>query len=159
LKQGLSAVFADPDHAERAVVDLVGIGVPRDWIQIRSLGPEDRGGTPLAAVTGAHRVALICAVIAAVVSAVLAMLMTVGVVPAAGFEFLGTSTLGAAARGMIAGGGVGALFGYILGMGMWDSDGEPEVPVLASEVLLTLRAGDQGEGVRSILTRAGGRIV
>ena len=97
--------------------------------------------------------------IAGVVSAVLAVLMVQGVVPIRGFEFLGTSVVGAALRGLGAGVGVGALFGYILGMGMWDDDGEPESPIVMGETVVAVSGAADGGTEARTLRDAGGRLV
>ena len=164
MKKELAAAFPSEDAARDAVAALTEAGIPRHLIEVRAGDLEDQVGPPVATVTGAHRVALICAIVAGGVSALLAVLMVSGVLPSRGFEFLGTSPLGAALRGAVAGAGAGALFGYILGMGMWEDDGEPATQIQVGDALVAIAEGAAGsdvdvEAARAVLERSGGQIL
>lgn len=154
-----SATYPDERAARRAVDALVGAGIPRSRISFQTHGDPDDPGTPIATVTGAHRGALISAAIGAVLAAAVAALIALGLVPSQGFEFVGQDPFLGALKGAVVGGATGALFGFILGMGMWDTDGEVPPVSPHAQVLVTVEAPTMAEKARAVLLETGGQVV
>jgi hypothetical protein len=119
----VTATFQRQDQADRAVEALGRAGYPPE--HIRSIGGEPPPRTEaVTRLTWADPGATLAGIIGGVGGAVIAALMAIDVVPDLGLGLRGAPMLGAAIRGGVIGAAMGALFGFILGMGIWDTDGE-----------------------------------
>jgi hypothetical protein len=123
LSERVIAHFQRRDQAERAVKELVSVGFPRDAIRIMT-GEQPPRTEAVTRVTGADQGAVIAGLTGGVGGAIIAALMVVGAIPDLGLGLEGAPMMSSVIRGVIIGAASGALFGFILGMGIWDTDGE-----------------------------------
>ena len=148
----LNAAFPTLEAAEEAVERLKRTGVPAHSITIQR--PSDREDVPIVRVTGAHRIALYAGGGCAVAGMVVGIVVGLGILTHPLLGFLGPGPAAGALKGLIGGAGFGTLFGYILGMGLWEDDGE--LPAGREEsVLVFVRDAVDGTEIRSVLEAAG----
>jgi hypothetical protein len=150
------ATYPDDSSAERAIEELVASGIPRKAIQKVPQDVEAIVGPPVSNLTGAHRRAIGFGVAGAVLGGIVAVLVAIGVIAEPVLSLLGTDPVMAALKGLVGGGAIGVLFGYILGMGEWEDVGEPS-PEATDLTGVELRvAAGEGDDVRAVFQRTGG---
>jgi hypothetical protein len=154
------AAYPDESSAERAIEALVANGVPRHAIEKDPQEVEAIVGPPVSNLTGAHRRAIGFGVAGAVLGGIVAVLVSIGVIAEPVLSLLGTNPAMAAVRGVVGGGAIGVLFGYILGMGEWEDVGEPspEATDLIG-VVLRVAPGEAEDLVAEVFKRTGGQPI
>lgn len=151
------AAYDDAPSAERAIEELVVGGVPRDSIRMEAQEVEAIVGPPVSNLTGAHRRAIAFGVAGALLGGVIAALGAAGVIAEPVLSLLGTNALAAAAKGVVGGGAIGVLFGYILGMGEWEDVGEPSPEATDLKgVVLCVESGVGENVVDAVFEQTGG---
>lgn len=156
MAQEHRATYPDDASAELAIDELVASGIPRHAIRKAPQDVEAIVGPPVSNLTGAHRRAIGFGVAGAVLGGIVAVLVATGVIAEPVLSLLGTDPLMAAGKGLLGGGAIGVLFGYILGMGQWEDVGEPSPEATnLTAVELCVTAGER-EDVRAVFQRTGG---
>jgi len=120
----VTAVYYDSEAADAARKALADAGIPGDAVKVESTQFSESDGTSLLSATGAPDFALYGAVIGAVGGGLAAMITFASGAPL-GRELLGPWWVSALARGILGGGGLGLMIGFVLGLGQWEAEDEP----------------------------------
>ena len=120
----VTAVYFDSKAAAAAQAALAEAGVPEGAIKVESTRFTESDGTSLLSATGAPNFALYGALIGAVAGGVAAIVAFASGAPM-GRALLGPWWVSAVARGILGGGGLGLMMGFVLGLGQWEAEEEP----------------------------------
>ncbi|MEZ4416490.1 MAG: hypothetical protein R3E10_12155 [Gemmatimonadota bacterium] len=153
----VTATYRDPLRADAALGALEAAGVPRERVAVETARFDLTPPTSLANATGAPNFALLGAAVGGALGGIVGLSVSLGWIPVANPGLLGTVWFAALARGIIGGGGLGLIVGFVLGLGFWGeeedaSDGRAE---LTTVTLLTVSDPAWVARARRVLWKTG----
>jgi hypothetical protein len=153
----VTAIFSDPQAAERAVRDLIEISFNNDEISIVVTDREGRHEEEVEHDTGVAEGATGGAALGGALGALGATLVSTGVVAAPGLAVFAVGPLLAALKGAVAGAAFGLEVGALAGLGFWKDEAHIHAEALKKGgVVVAVPAGhDRAEHARKVFTEAG----
>ncbi len=153
----VTAIFSDPEAAERAVRDLIESHFSSDEISIVVTDREGRHEEEVEHDTGVAEGATGGAALGGVLGALGATLVATGVVAAPGLAVFAAGPLLAALKGAAAGAAFGLEVGALAGLGFWKDEAHIHAEALkkGGVVLAVPAEHDHAEHARKVFTEAG----
>ncbi|MCA9738955.1 MAG: hypothetical protein KC645_15105 [Gemmatimonadetes bacterium] len=156
MAQVVTATYRDPARAEAALALLEANGIPRAHVRVETTRFDLSPQPGLSGVTGAPSFALVGAGVGGAIGGLVGLGVSLGWIPLANPGLLGTLWFAAVARGIIGGGGLGLIVGFVLGLGYWGAEEEPAArPDLTPVTLLSVEHPDSRVQARTLLWKTG----
>jgi hypothetical protein len=153
----VTAVYADPETARRAVEALIEAHINPREISVVMADRSGRHAIPIEHDTGVAEGLTIGGTLGAALGATAGALLATGILAAPGIRVLAAGPLLAALRSAIAGMSAGGLVGALGGLGFWKDEADLHAEaVREGAVLLAVRAdGERTQQLRELFRESG----